>query len=170
VRVSVEEDGPLVASLRIESAAPGCNSLVRKIRLSAGADWFELTNIVDKARAPLNPNPGKGGAGDDFAQHESKESLQFAFPFAVADGKVCLDVPLAIMQPNVDQLAGSCKNWLPVGRWIDVANTNEGVTWVSLDAPLVELGGITATLLGSQKDPTVWLQHLGPTQNFTHGQ
>jgi alpha-mannosidase len=70
------------------------------------------------------------------------------------------------MQPEVDQLPGSCKNWLSVGRWIDVANADNGVTWVSLDAPLAEIGGISATKLGSQKDPSVWRQHIEPTQTF----
>ncbi len=55
------------------------------------------------------------------------------------------------MQPEIDQLPGSRKNWLPVGRWIDVSNESFGVTWATLDAPLVEVGGITATMLGSQK-------------------
>jgi alpha-mannosidase len=165
-KITVEEVGPLVAMLRIESSAPGCNSLVRKLRLTAGADWLEVTNSVDKKRAPLNPHPGQGGPGDDFAQHEGKESVQFAFPFAVAEGNIHLDVPLAIMRPEVDQLPGSCKNWLEVGRWLDVSNANGGVTWVSLDAPLVEVGGITARLLGSQKNPAAWLQHIGPTQKF----
>jgi alpha-mannosidase len=73
---------------------------------------------------------------------------------------------LAEMQPEIDQLPGSCKNWLPVGRWIDVANEQHGVTWVTLDAPLVEVGGITATMLGSQRDPTIWREHIERTQKF----
>jgi alpha-mannosidase len=165
VKITREEAGPLIASFRIESTAPGCNSLVRTVKLAAGADGVELTNVVDKKRAPLNPHPG-GGPGDEFAQREAKESVQFAFPFAIPGGKIRMDIPLAIMQPEVDQLPGSCKNWLPVGRWIDVANAHEGVTWVSLDAPLVEVGGISANLLGSQKDPGVWRSHIEPTQKF----
>jgi alpha-mannosidase len=165
-QISVEEAGPLVASLRIESSAPGCYSLVRRVRLTAGADWLETMNVVNKKRAPLNPYPGTGGPGDEFAQHEAKESMEFAFPFAVSDGKMRMDIPLAVMRPETDQLPGSCKNWLPVGRWIDVANADQGVTWVSLDAPLVEVGGITATMLGSRKDPTVWRHHIEPTQKF----
>jgi alpha-mannosidase len=31
---------------------------------------------------------------------------------------------------------------------------------------LVEVGGITATMLGSQKDPTVWRKHIESTQMF----
>jgi alpha-mannosidase len=77
-----------------------------------------------------------------------------------------MDVPLAIMRPEKDQLPGACKNWLPVGRWIDVSNQQRGVTWATLDAPLVEIGEISATMLGSQKDPTVWRKHIEPTQKF----
>jgi len=164
--IHVEEIGPLLVSVRIESSAPGCNSLVRRVRLVAGADHVELTNVVDKKRAPLNPHPGKGGPGNDFAQHEAKESVQFAFPFAVREGTMRIDVPLAVMRPELDQLPGSCKNWLPVGRWVDVSNTEQGVTWVTLDAPLVEVGGITANMLGSQRDPNAWRKQIAPTQRF----
>ncbi|HEY1742963.1 MAG TPA: glycoside hydrolase family 38 C-terminal domain-containing protein [Granulicella sp.] len=164
--VHVEEIGPLVVSLRIESSAPGCNSLVRRVRLVAGEGHVELTNVVDKKRAPLNPHPGKGGPGDDFAQRESKESVQFAFPFAIREGTMRIDVPLAVMRPEADQLPGACKNWLPVGRWVDVSNAEHGVTWVTLDAPLVEVGGITANMLGSQRDPNAWRKQITPTQRF----
>jgi hypothetical protein len=73
---------------------------------------------------------------------------------------------MAIMQPEKDQIPGSCKNWLEVGNWADVSNKDYGVTWVSLDAPLVEVGGITATLLGGQSHPEVWRKHIGPTQKL----
>lgn len=165
-KVVVEESGPLVVSLRMESSAPGCKSLVRRARLIAGADWIELTNVVDKERAPLNPHPGQGGPGDEFAQRGAKESLQFAFPFAVPGGKMHIEIPFGVMQPEIDQLPGSCKNWLPVGRWIDVADSSRGVTWVSLDAPLVEVGSVTATMLGSQTNPNGWRENIAPTQKF----
>jgi alpha-mannosidase len=164
--ITIEEDGPLVASLRIESSAPGCKQLTRRVRLYAESDFLEISNIVDKERAPLNPHPGQGDQGSDFAQHGSKESVQFAFPFSVTDGKMLMDIPLGVMEPEIDQLPGSCKNWLPVGRWIDISNESFGVTWAALDAPLVEIGGITATMLGSQKIPAVWRQHIEPTQTF----
>jgi alpha-mannosidase len=165
-KIVVEEHGPLVASIRIESSAPSCNSLVRRVRLVAGMQHLELSNLVDKQRAPLNPHPGVGNQAGEFAQRGSKESLQFAFPFAVPEGKMSMDIALGNMQPEIDQLPGSCKNWLPVGRWIDVSNKNYGVTWATMDAPLVEIGGITATMLGSQKDPSIWRKHIEPTQTF----
>jgi alpha-mannosidase len=166
VRTAVEEAGPLLATIRIESSAPGCVDLVRRVRLKASADWIEISNIVNKKRAALNPHLGQEGPGGDFAQHESKESLQFAFPFAIENGQIHIDVPFAVMRPEVDQLPGSCKNWLPVGRWIDVANAEYGVTCATLDAPLVEIGTLSAALLGSQTRPEVWRKHIEPTQKF----
>jgi len=164
-KISILENGPLVASLRIESDAPGCNQLTRELRLVAGADFVELINTIDKKRVPLNPHPGEGGPGGAFAQRESKESVSFAFPFNVNDGDVRLDVPLGTMRPETDQIPGACKNWLPVGRWADVSNARNGVTLVTLDAPLVEIGELS-TLLGSQSKPDVWRKHISRTQKI----
>ncbi len=107
-----------------------------------------------------------GGPGDEFAQRGSKESIQFAFPFSVPDGKMSMDIALGSMRPEIDQLPGSCKNWLPVGRWIDVSNPQMGVTWITQDAPLVEIGSVSATMLGSQRNPSVWRKQIEPTQTF----
>ena len=166
VRIAIEEPGPLVATIRIESSAPGCEDLVRRVRLKASTDWIELSNTVNKKRAPLNPHPGKDAVASEFAQHGAKESVQFAFPFAIENGQIHIDVPLAVMRPEIDQLPGSCKNWLPVGRWIDVANAEFGVTCATLDTPLVEIGYLSATMLGSQTHPEIWRKHIEPTQKF----
>jgi len=164
--IVAEESGPLVVSIRIESSAPGCKSLVRRIRLGAGMDYVQVSNTIDKRRPPLNPHPGAGGPGDEFAQRGSKESVQFAFPFAVPNGKMAMDIALGNMCPETEQLPGSCKNWLPVGRWLDVSNENRGVTWFTQDAPLVEIGEISATMLGSQRVPGVWRKQIEETQTF----
>jgi alpha-mannosidase len=140
--------------------------LVRRVRLKAYVDWIEIFNTVNKKRAPLNPHPGEDGPAVEFAQHESKESVQFAFPFAIENGQIHIDTPLAVMRPEIDQLPGSCKNWLPVGRWIDVANAEYGVTCATLDAPLAEIGSLSATMLGSQTHPEIWRRHIEPTQKF----
>jgi len=136
------------------------------MRLAAGADWIEIANILDKKRAPLNPQPGNNNTGRAWAQYGGKESVQFAFPFTVPEGKMHMDVPLAEMRPEIDQIPGANKNWLPVGRWIDVSNEQLGVTWVTLDAPLVEVGEISATIPGSQHNNALWRQHIAPTQKF----
>lgn len=161
--ITVLDSGPLVARLRVESAAPGCNKLTREYSLEAGADHLAMANTVEKKRVALNPHPEDRKASNAFAQHESKESVSFAFDFNVPAGQVRLDEPLAMVRPETDPIPGACKDWLPVGRYVDVSNDTAGVTLATLDAPLVELGQLS-TLLGSQSKPDVWRHHLDPTQ------
>jgi len=162
VTITIKEQGPVLAELRIESKAPGVEKLVRDIRLVNGFDYVEITNVLDKLPAELDPHPGDYR----WANLHGKESLNFGFPFHVKEGTMRLDIPMAIMQPEKDQIPGSCKNWLEVGSWADVSNADHGITWVTLDAPLVEVGGITATLLGGQSNPAVWRKHIEPTQKL----
>ena len=162
VTITLKEQGPVLAELKVESKAPGVEKLVRDIRLVNGFDYVEMTNILDKLPAELDPHPGDYR----WANLHGKESLNFGFPFHVKEGTMRLDIPMAIMQPEKDQIPGSCKNWLEVGSWADVSNKDHGITWVTLDAPLVEVGGITATLLGGQSNPAVWRKHIEPTQKL----
>ena len=156
VKITVKEPGPLLASLLIESDAPGCAKLTRELRLSAGSDFLELINTVDKKRLEAK----------NYLEPRGKESVNFAFPFNVPEGQMRLDLPLAVMRPEIDQLPGSCKNWLTVGRWVDIANSQFGITWVTRDAPLIQVGGLTATLLNSQTNPRVWRKTIEPTQKL----
>ena len=162
VKISIKENGPVVASLVIESDAPGCRSLTREVRLYADTDYAELIDTVDKLRAAIPQKPGDW----HFAQTQGKESVNFAFPFHVADGNVHINTPLSVMQPEVDQIPGACKNWFTVSRWVDVANDDYGVTWITLDAPLIEVGGLTARMLGSQTNPSIWRKHVERTTHF----
>ena len=63
-------------------------------------------------------------------------------------------------------MPGACKNWLSVGRWAEVANADYAVTWVTLDAPLIQVGGITATLLNSTTTLDSWRKSIEPTQKL----
>ena len=147
-RITIKERGPLVASLLVESQAPGCRTLTREVRVIDGLNRLEFINTVDKL--PVR----------------AKEGLHFGYGFAVPNGTVRMDVGWAEVRPEVDQIPASCKNWFSVQRWLDISNERFGVTWSPIDAPLVELGGLTANLLGSQTDYRVWIQHLAPTQTF----
>jgi alpha-mannosidase len=156
VTIKPGDHGPLVASLVIDSEAPGCHHLRREVRLTAGLDRVELINTVDKQRL----------AARSYQDKDGKESVNFAFPFHVPDGQMLLDLPIGAMRPNLDQMPSACKNWLTVGRWVDVSNRDFGVTWVTLDAPLVQLGGLTARLLNSQTNPDTWRKTIEPTQQL----
>jgi hypothetical protein len=114
--------------------------LTREVRLIDGLDRVEILNTLDKQ--PIR----------------SKEGVHLAFPFFVPGGTMHVDLAWAVIRPELDQMPGACKNWFTVGRWIDVSRVDRGITWASLDAPLVELGAITAE--------TPWIGTLRPTQTL----
>ena len=70
VKITVKEPGPLLASLLIESEAPGCTKLLREVRLSAGADYLELINTVDKKRL----------AAKNYMEPRGEGECQFRLP------------------------------------------------------------------------------------------
>ncbi len=146
--ISLKEKGPLIASLLIESDAPGCRKLTREVRVIEGLDRVDLINIVDKL--PVR----------------AKEGVHFGFAFNVVDGIVRTDVPWGVVRPEADQIPGACKNWFSVQRWVDVANDDFGVTWATPDAPLVQVGGITANVLGSANDTKLWRNRVDRTQRI----
>jgi len=141
VKISVKERGPLVASLLIESDAPGCHGLSREVRLVSGMDRVDIINIIDKQKI------------------YKQEAVHLAFAFNVPKGIMRMDTPWAVVQPEVDQLDGACKNYFTVQRWVDVSNKDYGVTWATIDAPLVEVGAITNDPCGG----VGWIKKLEPS-------
>ncbi len=140
VKIGAGEAGPLVASLVIESDAPGCRRLRREVRVVAGIDRVDIINVMDKENI------------------YAKEAVHVAFPFNVPGGVMRMHVPWGVIRPEADQLVGACKNYFTVQRWVDVSNDDFGVTWASVDAPLVEVGRITA-------DPVAvgWIRKMQPS-------
>jgi len=146
--IRIKEPGTLVASLVVESSAPGCQRLTREIRVVDGLNRLELINQVDKTAV------------------RAKEGVHFGYAFNVPKATMRMDVGWAVIRPELDQIPASCKNWFSVQRWLDISNERFGVTWATVDAHLVEVGGMTANLIGSQTDYRVWIQHLPPSQTI----
>ncbi len=142
VKISVREKGPLVASLSIESDAPGCNKLVRELRVIDGIDRVDIINVIDKKNI------------------YEQEAVHLAFPFKVPDGVMRMDIPWAVVRPEEDQLPGACKNYFTVQRWVDVSNKDYGVTWATPDAPLIEVGAITSDPRGRTVG---WIKSIEPS-------
>jgi alpha-mannosidase len=142
VTIRIKELGPLVASLLIESDAPGCNKLVREFRVIDGIDRVDIINIIDKQNI------------------YEQESIHLAFPFKVPEGVMRMEIPWAVVRPETDQLAGACKNYFTVQRWVDVSNADYGVTLATPDAPLIEIGDITTDPTGSTVG---WIKTIEPS-------
>ncbi|MGO8675248.1 MAG: polysaccharide lyase family protein [Limisphaerales bacterium] len=147
-KITVKESGPLVASLLVESEAPSCRQLLREVRVVDGLDRVELIDEVDKL--PLR----------------KPEGLHFGFEFNVPGAVVRMNSPLAVVEPEKDQLPGACKNWFSIERWVDVANARYGVTWATVDAPMVEMGGLTANLVLSQPNPAAYMKTIKPSSKL----
>jgi len=145
VKIRVKEQGPLVASLLIESDAPGCNKLSRELRIIDGINRVDIINVIDKEKI------------------YKQEGVHLAFAFNVPNGVMRMDTPWAVVRPEADQLPGACKNYFTVQRWVDVSNPEYGVTWATVDAPLIEVGDITSDPRGKTVG---WLKHIKPSTTF----
>jgi len=141
--LTVVEKGPLVASLVIESDAPGCNKLVREVRLVKGMDGVDILDTMDKKKV------------------REKESIHFGFPFLVPGGTIRADLGWGIIEPENGQVAGSCKDFLSVHNWVDISNSRYGLTWMTRDSALVEPGSMTDESLNEQGTRS-WKQETAP--------
>jgi alpha-mannosidase len=115
VKISIKENGPLVATLQIESDAEGCNRLLREITIIAGQPQIEIKNIVDK-QAILK-----------------KEGIHFGFAFNIPEPTTRVDIPWGIMELEKDQLSAANRNWIAFQRWLDISNSERalpGVLWM----------------------------------------
>ncbi len=140
VIITVKEKGSLMGSLLVKSIAPGCNSLTQEIRLVQGSDKIEIVNTVDK-KAVLK-----------------KEGVHFAFPFNIPNPQLRYNIPWASVMKGYDQLPNGNKNWYTMQRWLDISNKEFGITLSSPDAPLFEIGNVTANLLGGLYNSPLWIK------------
>ncbi len=145
-KITVKESGPVEASLLVESSAPGTNSLRREVKIYNGLSRVDLVDELDKTNVV------------------EAEAGHIAFPLNLPDGQIRLDSQFAVTRPELDQIPGANKNWFTVSRWADVSTPTYGVTLATLDAPLMEVGGITATLARSAGG--AWLTKSNPTQTL----
>jgi len=114
------------AIINVEIKAKGIRKGVCKIYLESNIKSLSVDWLIDK-KPVIEP-----------------EAVFFAFPFNLEESNFNLDLNGIAAQPNNDQLQGSSKDWYPVQRWVDVSDQKRGVTMTPIDAPLVNLGGITA--------------------------
>ena len=143
-RIEVVDSGPLVATIRVTSEAPGALSLVRDVTLHAGDDAIRLVTHLDKA-------PGR-----------EKEAVHVAFPLAVPDGVVRTEQGFAVVRPDLDQAEGANRNVYPVQRWLDASNGEFGVSLLTPDLPLWQLNGLTAEAFRQPDGREDWLRRALP--------
>jgi alpha-mannosidase len=145
VKISIKENGPVLASLLVESQAEGCKSLTREIRLLAGQPQVEIINVLDKLAIT------------------AKEGVHFGYAFDIPQPRTRMDIPWGVAEVDADFFPEANRNWICFQRWLDISNSERGVTWCSLDAPTFEQGNITANILGGASNSPAWLRKLQPS-------
>ena len=72
------------------------------------------------------------------------EAVYIMFPLELTNPHFHLDLNGVPLEPEVEQLPGSCRDWYGIGRWAEVNDGEVSVTLVPLDSPLIQVGGITS--------------------------
>ena len=120
---------PMIAdgrvSISVEISAEGVRKATCVYTLETGQKALAVDWLLDK-------------------EHElGIEAVFIAFPFNLGDPSFRAEINGIPFTPDEDQLNGTVRDWYPLGRWVDVSDGERGVTMTPLDAPLVQLGGIT---------------------------
>jgi alpha-mannosidase len=150
IKISVKEKGSLTSSLLITADAPGCDSYSSEIRIIHNICRVDIINTLNKRAI------------------RTKEGVHFAFPFKIPDAKLHYDVASGIVQPEMDQIDGSCKNFYSITSWCDISNESSGITWTTIDAPLIEIGSITAEFPWMKKNPPSSCFYSYVMNNYWH--
>ncbi len=118
-------DGPVMKSIIVEGIAYGFPSIVEEIVLYNSIKRVDFNFRVLKDSTPLL-------------------ELYIAFPFKIDRPHFTYEGPNVVVTPPRDQLPGSHTCYYPIQHWVDVYDEagDFGVTWSSVDAHLVMLGGL----------------------------
>lgn len=116
------------------------NAVVDRITLrmvAPGAEWLETTiSLPKQSKQVLIENRLlKQGILD-------KESVYFAFPFAVDDPDPEYAITGGVTSLDAPHVPGSVQHMLAIRDWVSMQDENGAVAWVTVDAPLIELQNI----------------------------
>ena len=121
--ISRGESGPVLASLAVRSTAVGCPQLTQEITLYESIKRIDFCNRLLRDATPL-------------LEH------YFAFPFGMRHPQFRYEASNAVVAPIVDQLPGANSHAYPMQHWVSVRDAEAGITWSSLESPVVQLGGL----------------------------
>ncbi len=105
--------------------APGVSGLVQTVTLVDGMDRVEFESSWR------------------MSDQTAPEATYLVFPFALAEARVRLDLGGQALEPELDQLPGTCRDYFTVQRWVDFAGVGGGATIACPDTPLVQLGSFS---------------------------
>jgi hypothetical protein len=115
---------PLSGSILAKTSCKNTPEIVQEVILYGYEKRIDIHNTVNK---------------DEVLD---AEGVYYAFPFNVRPFTAKTEISCAVMKPGIEQLPGSSSDWHCIQRWADFSKDDFGVTWVTLDAPLVQFSQI----------------------------
>ena len=122
-RVERGKTGPIMGSLIIRGEGTGCPQRIQEIIIYDELKRIDIANRLLKDSTPLL-------------------ELYFAYPFNLKNPKIKFEATCATITPIEDQIPGSNTDYYAVQHWVDIYEDNFGVAWSSIEAHLVEFGGL----------------------------
>lgn len=143
--VEWQEYGPLWQQIKVKWDAPGCDSIVSYLACNKVSNAMDIENLVYKQKI-LND-----------------ENARFTFPFDIQDPKITMDHQFGIMRPGMDQIPGSNVNFFCAQRWVFIDDDEDGILWLSKDAPILEYGQPHGQRWASDLKKRPWLTDFQPS-------
>ena len=143
-RIAVVDTGPAIGRLEIVAEAPGTTGLIQSIMLRAGSADVEIVTTIDKVAV------------------REKEAVHLAFALAVPGATIRFDPAGTLVRADRDQLAAANRNVVSAASVVDASNARFGVTIATPDAPLWQVGGLTAEAFKRSDATEAWLDRTLP--------
>jgi len=117
------QKGPIYGSLMVFGRAPGCPQIIQEIILYDEIKRIDISNRVLKDSTPF-------------------WETYFAFPFKMKSPIFHFEGSNSVIQSLKDQFPGSNSDYYTMQHWADVSNREIGITLSSIEAPVIEFGGL----------------------------
>lgn len=118
------ETSDLGDSITLDVRAPGCSRFLSTVSLWRGIPRVDIENRIWKLRTV------------------DKQSVFFAFPFAVSAPKLIYELPGAGTSADAKSVPGSPQHMRAIRHWAALKEGAESTAWATVDAPLVQFGDI----------------------------
>ncbi len=123
VSIRKGENGPVYGSLIVSSKGTGCPQVTQEIVLYDKIKRIDIANRVLKDSTPLL-------------------EIYFAFPFLMDNPHFQFEGSNSVIEPLKDQFPGSNSDYYTLQHWADVSDKKVGITLSSMEAPIIEFGGL----------------------------
>lgn len=157
VDLSPTRSGSMGVNVEVFMQAPGARSVRVRYQLPHHEKSLHVDMVVDKEYVT------------------DPEAVYIVFPFALEKPTFHLDLNGVPLEPEAEQLPGSCRDWYGIQRWAEVSDENTSIVLSPLDAPLVQVGGIQTGRWAEKLDANEatlvsWAAHNHWDTNFQAGQ